>query len=55
MNAAVRRRHFRLWLFLLLVLPLLVYLGLAVRPTWPSQPAPPELAAAAAPAARRAP
>jgi hypothetical protein len=53
-NAALRRRHFRLWLFLLVVLPLLVGLGLAVRPHWPSQPAPAGLEAASpAPGAAR--
>lgn len=45
MNAALRRRHFRLWLFLLVVVPLLVGLGLAWRPEWPSQAPPAELRA----------
>jgi hypothetical protein len=40
MNAALRRRHFRLWAFLLLVLPLLVVFGLLARPEQPSQAAP---------------
>lgn len=40
MNAALRRRHFRLWLVLLLVLPLLVLLGLWSRPEQPSQASP---------------
>jgi hypothetical protein len=39
MNAALRRRHFRLWVGLLLVLPLLVLLGLLARPEQPSQAA----------------
>lgn len=45
MNRALRRRHFRWWFLLLLVLPALVGLGLATRPDWPSQPAPPFAAA----------
>lgn len=47
MNAALRRRHFRLWLVLLLVLPLLVLLGLWSRPEQPSQEPPPAVTRAA--------
>lgn len=38
MNAALRRRHFRLWIFLLLTLPLLVALGLLDRPEQAAEP-----------------
>lgn len=40
MNHALRRRHFRIWLLLAILLPLLLLLGLAARPEWPSQAAP---------------
>ncbi len=41
MNIILRRRHLRWWIFLLLVLPLMVLLGLLARQSWPSQAAPP--------------
>lgn len=40
MNIILRRRHLRWWIFLLLVLPLLVLLGLLARQSWPSQKPP---------------
>ncbi len=40
MKNALRGRHFRIWLLLALLLPILAALGLAARPDWPSQAAP---------------
>lgn len=40
MKNALRRRHFRIWLVLALLLPILAALGIASRPDWPSQAAP---------------
>lgn len=53
MNNALRRRHFRVWLVLAIVLPLLFLLGLAARPEWPSQPGPSPAAPAPPAAAER--